>query len=115
MGKEQFSSNVVVANEYTLLGGSKSVFNTRSLNAGVVHGVYANATALINRTSVTVSSHPDNDLIYIGLDNTVSITKYGIVLQSGQTVQIKLSSTDPVNLHMISSSSGKVGIIEGAI
>lgn len=113
MGSPQFGSNVIVANEYTLIGGS-------SLFAEVTVGVVASelkvgASALLGRTTLVVQARKTNtDDIYIGLDNTVSTTKYFLALTPGSAVELKVSTSNIPLVWGISGTAGqKLGLLEG--
>lgn len=114
MGKQEFQSNVVVANEYTLLGVN-SKYGVVDVGT-VAKDLFVGAEKLQGRTTLFIQCHLDNsDNVYIGLTSSVTTSNFGILLMPGQSLQLKLSTGDnPMSIYAISGSSGqKVALIEG--
>jgi hypothetical protein len=110
---QEFASNVIVANEYTLLGVG-SIYNMLTVNAVAVE-VMAAGAKLAGRTTVMVQAHPDNTgYIYLGLDNTVTSAKNFFCLPGGAGITIKLDSTDNISIFAIGSAAGQLlSVLEG--
>lgn len=111
MGKE-YQSNVIVANEYTLLG-TGSLYNEITFGTTATE-IKVGTTKLSGRTVVTMCAHPDNSgYIYVGLDNTVSPTKYLYVLTGGAAASFKINTADNPTLYAVGSVMGqRCGVCE---
>jgi hypothetical protein len=112
MAKE-FSSNVIVANEYTLIGAG-SAYNMLTINAAVAE-IMAGGEKLAGRTTVMVQAHPDNTgYIYLGLDNDVTAVNNFFCLAGGAGITIKLDSIDNISIYAIGSAAGQLlSVLEG--
>jgi hypothetical protein len=110
---QEFSSNVIVANEYTLIGAGSS-YNMLTINTAAVE-IMANAVKLAGRTTLMVQAHPDNaGYIYLGLDNTVTAAKNFFCLAGGDGLTIKLDSIDNISIYAIGSAAGQLlSLLEG--
>jgi hypothetical protein len=72
MGAREFASDVVVANEYTLLGKS-SVYGVVTVGSAAVE-LKVGAQKLTDRTTLFIQAAKANtDKIYIGLDDKVKL------------------------------------------
>lgn len=113
MGRPDYSSNVTVANEYTLLG-TGTLFGRLTVGAAAVE-VKVGAAALANRKIVSIQAHPDNaGYIYIGFDNTVTDANYAFVLSAGSMVSINLDASAALEIYAIASAADQyVGVVEG--
>lgn len=113
MGKPEFQANVVVANEYTLIG-EQSLFGVLTIGIVPVE-IFVGQEVLLNRTTIYIQADSNNsDNIYLGFDNTVANNKYGICLVSGANTQIKVSSDDFIKIFAVSDTDGqKISVIEG--
>lgn len=106
----QFDSTVTIATEYALLGNNSDY---GLLTVGV------SATELTknveNATSLFMQADGNNaDLIYLGLDNTVSSSNYFATLSAGEKIQIITSTSSPVLVYGIGTNTAdKVAILEG--
>lgn len=110
---QEFASNVVVANEYTLLGIG-SVYERLTVGVAAIE-VKAGVDKLAGRTTITVQAHPDNTgVIFLGLDNTVTANHYFYCLSGGSAITLRLDSVDNISIYAIASVVGQImGVIEG--
>lgn len=110
MGKKEFQSNVVVANEYTLIG-NQSKYGIVTIDT-VVSEINL---GVIGRTTLYIQADENNsDVIFIGLDNTVTSNHFGIALKGGMSTQLKITGDDTVKVFALSNTNNqKVSIIEG--
>lgn len=106
----QFSSTVTVAKEYGLIGANSqydlvTVGTTATLIDLAVDG----------RTSVFLQAHKDLvDVLYIGLDDTVSDAKHFASLTAGEKIQFIVStSSNPAIYVKGTNATDKVAVLEG--
>lgn len=109
MSRQEFSGIVSVQQETTFLGsgtltGAKSISSATDLCVGVSN--------LEGRASLTISVRPDFDG-YLGV--FLSGQTYGLYLNAGQTVSLKLDKNINVLIRGVAlgGTGGTVGIIEG--
>lgn len=113
MGRPDYSSNVTVANEYTLLGAG-TLYGR--VTAGVAAAeVKVGATALSGRKIVSMQAHPDNaGYVYIGFDNTVSATNYAFILSAGSLLSLNLDAAAALDIYCLASAADQyLGVVEG--
>jgi hypothetical protein len=113
LGSREFSSDVIVANEYTILGAN-SKYGVVTVGTAAVE-LKVGASKLTDRTTLSIQALKTNsDLIYIGLDNTVTTSKFGLFLEAGTGIELGLSTSVIPSIFAISGTAGqKVSIIEG--
>lgn len=112
MAGREYTANVVVSTDYTLLG-SESAYNQLTIGTTVTE-IKVGAERLVSRTVLFLNAHKDNTgVIYIGLDNQVSNSKWFLMLEPSEKMALKLDSADDVAIYAIASAAGqKVGICE---
>lgn len=105
---DQFSNRVEIANEVKLNSASKYGVITVGTVATQIIGTVAEIELLITADANIA------DVLYIGLDNTVSSTNYATFLTAGEKMAFTISETDPVEIWVIgTNASDKVAYLEG--
>lgn len=113
MGRQEFSGTVIIQQSTTLAG--QGVFNRIGVGITAVE-LKIGANALTSRSNIYIQSDPNNtDKIYIGIDNTVSLTKWFAVLTPGSSYTIELEPSKTLKVWAISgTASQNVGLLEVA-
>jgi hypothetical protein len=113
MGKPEFSGSVTITTDSTMLDIG-SVYAQITAGAAAVE-LKVGASALVNRSSLSIQAHPDNTgIVYVGFDNLVTSVKYGLALAGGAGATISLDSSGSLKVWAIGSAAGQlVGVIEG--
>jgi hypothetical protein len=112
MGK-QFQNSVVVSSNTGLIG-TGSVYAQQTIGAAAAE-IKVGGSKLSGRKSVTLCAHPDNTgYIYIGMDNTVTASKYWYVLAGGAGITIELDPAAALGVWAYGSAAGQLlGVLEG--
>ncbi len=106
----QFDSTITVATDYGLIGASSQYdLVTVGSSATLID------LSVDGRTSVFLQADSEvTDVLYIGLDNTVSSTKYFATLSPGEKIQFIVStSSNPTIYVKGTSATDKVEVLEG--
>lgn len=111
MARQEFSPNVLVSDNYDIIG-NESVYGCMVVSSVPV-ALKVGEDELQERTSLFIQSDIMNsDEIYLGLDNQVSKEKYFGVVYPGHTFSLTLSNNTEIAIYGYCESESKIGLIE---
>ena len=107
---DQFASRVIISNEVKLIAGS-------GYGCLTIGTVATKITGTKTETSLFIQAHKDiADVIYLGLDNTVSSAKHFASLSAGEKLEFIVNTDTPLEIWAIGTVAGdKVCYLEGLV